>query len=252
MGPIGYVLLGAAAVLLALFVFLEVARRRRRRSWRQLVADVRKLATHGGRELTATDVARLEQLERGGPPRQELEEDAAVRGFAGLMRRASSAARALRLNLRGGGWKLSASWRLEAYQGGHLRQAMDAGRNLFVDTGLDALVDRMLNPATAQALFGYLAIGTDATAEVGTDIALGAEIARSTGTVTATPGGTGVMTVDWTFPAALGWEPAAIVEAGLFDLAAAGVMLNRKTFAGFTKQAADTLKVVCVVQVTPA
>lgn len=124
----------------------------------------------------------------------------------------------------------------------------DLGENLIVNTGLDALKDRMFNPGTVQALFGYVAIGTGVVAETAADVALGTEVARGAATYTA--GGVGVCTVERTFPAAGGYEPAAVTEYGLFDAAAAGVMFNRKVSAAVNKTAADALKVACVITAT--
>lgn len=123
-------------------------------------------------------------------------------------------------------------------------------RNLVVNAGLDALKDRMFNPATAQGLFGWLGVGTGVVPETALDVALGAEVSRLATTYTA--GGTGVCVVERTFAAALGWEPAALSEAGLFDLAAAGVMFSRKTFPPVTKTAPDTIKVTVTITVAPA
>lgn len=120
--------------------------------------------------------------------------------------------------------------------------------NLVVNAGLDAIKDWLLNPASAGAVFGFLAIGTDATPEASGDLALGAEVARAATTYTA--GGTGVATAERTFAAGVG--TGAITEAGLFNDAAAGDMLNRKTWAAVNKAAGDTLKVTCVLTFAPA
>lgn len=128
-------------------------------------------------------------------------------------------------------------------------QRFELGRNLIVNVGLDHLKDILLNPATALLTMHNVAIGTGVVPELNTDIALGAEVARAAGSYS--PGGVGVATVLYTFPAAGGYEPAAISEAGLFDQAGlGGSMFNRKTFPAFTKEAADTLKVTCTVTVT--
>lgn len=120
--------------------------------------------------------------------------------------------------------------------------------NLVVNAGLDAIKDRLVNPATAAAVWGFLAIGTDATPEAAGNTTLGAEVARAATTYTA--GGTGVATVERTFAAGVG--TGAITEAGLFNDAAVGTMLNRKTWAAVNKAAGDTLKVTCVLTFAPA
>lgn len=130
------------------------------------------------------------------------------------------------------------------------RVNLRAGRNLIVNTGLEYVKERLHNPGTASVPLGYVAVGTGAVPEVPADVALGAEVVR--GAITYTPGGVGVCTVDRTFPAAGGYEPVAITEAGLFNLAAAGTMFNRKVFPAVTKTAADTLKVSCLLTWTAA
>lgn len=149
--------------------------------------------------------------------------------------------------------KAGAVWRLEC---GPLRPdgTIDAHsvrgweENLVVNAGLDAIKDRLLNPATAVALFGFIAIGSDATPEAAGQTALGAELAR--GAVTYTAGGTGVATIERTFAAGVG--TGSIAEAGAFNDAAVGTMLNRKAFAAVPKGAGDTLKATCVVTIAPA
>ena len=116
-------------------------------------------------------------------------------------------------------------------------------RNLIVNAGLDQAKDRLFNPATVAPVFGHVAIGTSAVPETPVDVTLGTEVARDA--VAYTPGGTGVCTVDHTFPAGVG--TGAITEVGLFDDAVAGNMFNRKTFAAINKTAADALKASCTV-----
>lgn len=119
----------------------------------------------------------------------------------------------------------------------------DFSPNVVVNAGLDAVKDRLFNPATAVAGFGWIAIGTNATPEVNTDTALGTEVAR--GAVTYTAGGTGACTIERTFGAGVG--TGAITEAGAFNANAAGTMFNHKTFAVVNKAAGDTLKVTCII-----
>jgi hypothetical protein len=121
-------------------------------------------------------------------------------------------------------------------------------RNLIVNVGLNQVKDRMFNPATAVAGFGFIAIGTGAVAETPVDVALATETAR--GATTYTAGGTGVCTVDRTFAAGMG--TGAITEVGLFDGPAAGNMFNRKTFAAINKTAADALKASCTITLIAA
>ena len=121
-------------------------------------------------------------------------------------------------------------------------------KNLIVNAGLNQVKDRMFNPVTVAAVFGYIAIGTGAVAETPVDVALGTEAAR--GATSYTAGGTGVCTVDRTFAAGVG--TGAITEVGLFDDPAAGNMFNRKTFPAINKTAGDALKASCTVTLIAA
>ena len=121
-------------------------------------------------------------------------------------------------------------------------------KNLIVNAGLEQAKDRLFNPATAAPVFGFVAIGTGAVAETPVDVALGSEAARDA--VAYTPGGTGVCTVDHTFPAGVG--TGAITEVGLFDDPAAGNMFNRKTFPAINKTAGDALKASCTITLIAA
>jgi len=121
-------------------------------------------------------------------------------------------------------------------------------KNLIVNAGLNQVKDRVFNPATVAAVFGYVAIGTGAVAETPVDVALGTEAARAATAYTA--GGTGVCTVDHTFPAGTG--TGAITEVGLFDDPAAGNMFNRKTFPAINKTAGDALKASCTITLLAA
>jgi hypothetical protein len=121
-------------------------------------------------------------------------------------------------------------------------------KNLIVNAGLDQAKDRLFNPATVAPLFGFVAIGTGAVPETPVDVALGTETARDA--VAYTAGGTGVCTVDHTFPAGVG--TGAITEVGLFDDAVAGNMFNRKTFPAINKTAGDALKASCTITLVAA
>ena len=143
---------------------------------------------------------------------------------------------------------LRAYWDLQLVgPGGEVRDRRRF-KNLIVNTGLDQAKDRLFNPATTAPLFGYVAIGTGAVPETAVDLGLGTEAARDA--VAYTPGGTGVCTVDHTFPAGVG--TGAITEVGLFDDPAAGNMFNRKTFPAINKTAGDALKASCTLTLVAA
>lgn len=149
--------------------------------------------------------------------------------------------------------RIKGEWAMELRgPDGELKARRTGQQNIIVNGGLDHVKSRLFNSATALVTLHWIGIGTGAVPEVATDAALGAEVARAAGAYTA--GGVGVATVEFTFPAAGGYEPAAISEAGLFNQLAfpGGTMFNRKTFPAFTKQNADTLKVTCTMTLTSA
>ena len=111
--------------------------------------------------------------------------------------------------------------------------------NIIVNGGFDFICDAIGN-ATRPAAMAYIGVGTGATAPAAADAALGAQSARNAATYAHTAG-TKVFTVSATFAA--GTATAALTEAGVFNAAAAGTMLDRVTFAVINKGANDTLTV---------
>lgn len=125
-------------------------------------------------------------------------------------------------------------------------------RNMIVNAGLDFVKELLLDSVspTALATMTHIAIGTDATPETPADVALGVEAARRAFD-NYTAGGTGIATVDVTFPAATG--PLAVTEAAVFDGAGpGGNMLNRATFTAVNITITDTLKVAFTFTITDA
>ena len=113
------------------------------------------------------------------------------------------------------------------------------GENVITTNGLEYLASYLHSANTAGSwTMNYVAIGTDSTAELNTDTALGTELSRHTGTVTYTSGG--IYEVVATFAAGSG--TGAIVEYGLFDANTGGTMLNRSTESVINKGASDTLE----------
>lgn len=105
--------------------------------------------------------------------------------------------------------------------------------NLITNAGLAGLAARAYSNSVEPA-FGWMAIGTNATAAAVTDTALGAEITTLGGSRVALTGSrtttdvandTTVFSATWTFSGAL-----AITEAGIFNASSAGVMLARTVF----------------------
>lgn len=118
------------------------------------------------------------------------------------------------------------------------------GFNVICTSGLHALVDYLCSAAASatQNTFSYIAIGSDSTGELAADTALGTELSRHTGTVTAF---TAVYQVKATF--ASGSGTGNIVEYGLLNANTGGKMLSRDTEGLITKGANDTLTVTAQI-----
>lgn len=111
--------------------------------------------------------------------------------------------------------------------------------NIIVNAGFDFICDAIAN-ATRPAAMGWVGVGTGAVAPAAGDTALGAQLTRVAAAYAHTAG-TKVFTETATFGA--GVATGAITEAGVFNAASAGTMLDRVTFAVINKGAADTLTV---------
>jgi hypothetical protein len=118
------------------------------------------------------------------------------------------------------------------------------GFNVITTTGLHALADYLCSAAASatQNTFFYIAIGSDNTSEAASDTALGTELSRHTGTVTAF---TAVYQVKATF--ASGSGTGNVYEYGLFNANSGGKMLSRDTEGLITKGANDTLTVTAQI-----
>lgn len=111
--------------------------------------------------------------------------------------------------------------------------------NIIVNAGFDFICDAIGN-GTRPAAMGWIGVGTGVTAPAAGDTALGTQSLRKAATYAHT-GGTKVFTMSATFAA--GEATAALTEAGVFNAASAGTMLDRVTFAVINKGANDTLTV---------
>ena len=139
--------------------------------------------------------------------------------------------------------KLVGKWRSVLERGSQVLEVRE-GYNVITTSGLHALADYLCSAAASatQNPFYYIAIGSDSTAEAATDTALGTELSRHTGTVTAF---TAVYQVTATF--ASGSGTGSIYEYGLFNANADGKMLSRDTEGLITKGANDTLTVTAQI-----
>lgn len=119
------------------------------------------------------------------------------------------------------------------------------GENVVVDIGKEYLAQFLAVSVAAPAQFGmqWVAIGTNATPESSADIDLVTEVARVQGVASYVSNQIYQLTASFT--SGIGTGP--IVEYGVFDSAANGVMLCRDTEGVVTKGLDDEL--VCRVQI---
>ena len=110
--------------------------------------------------------------------------------------------------------------------------------NLIVDAGFDFVADAIGKATGRPAALRQIAVGAGTTAAAAGDTTLGAEIARKTATY-AHAAGTKVFSFEATFDP--GEATGAITEAGVFNAANAGIMLDRVVFAVINKGTDDTL-----------
>ncbi|MAH48286.1 hypothetical protein CMI37_20850 [Candidatus Pacearchaeota archaeon] len=138
---------------------------------------------------------------------------------------------------------ISGKWKAVLTRGSQVIQT-EEGYNVITTSGLHALADYLCSAAASatQNPFFYIAIGSDNTAETNTDTALGTELSRHTGTVTAF---TAVYQVVATF--ASGSGTGNIYEYGLFNANTGGKMLSRDTEGLITKGSNDILTVTAQI-----
>lgn len=113
--------------------------------------------------------------------------------------------------------------------------------NIIVNGGFDLISDAIGRATGRPAVISHIAVGTGTTAEAATQTALVTEISRIAATYAHTAG-TKVFTMTATFAA--GVATGAITEAGVFNAASAGTMLDRVVFPVVNKGADDTLTAV--------
>ncbi len=112
--------------------------------------------------------------------------------------------------------------------------------NLVVTTGRAWLAQRMTSAAT---LMSHMGVGTGATAPALGDTALQVQLVRVALTSQSTASNVATFEADF----APGVGTGAITEAGIFNAASAGTMLNRATFAEMNKGAGDAIKILWTV-----
>ena len=131
---------------------------------------------------------------------------------------------------------------LQRYKQGELIEEFTQ-KNLIVNVGLAAMVNRLLASPTTNAV-SHMALGTNAVAAAATDTSLGAEsgrVAMDSTVIETTTITNDTIKFTATFPE--GVATAALNEAGLFNAASVGDMYARSVFGTVTKSADDVIVV---------
>ena len=138
--------------------------------------------------------------------------------------------------------KMKGEWFITLYgPDGNVKDTKQ-GFNVVTTVGKEFIASFLNSAAAAAATFTgkYIAVGTDATAEAVGNTVLGAEIARTTGTVSYVSNQIYQVTCTFNTNSATG----AIVEYGLLSSSSVGTLIARDTEAVINVGALDTLKIV--------
>ena len=123
---------------------------------------------------------------------------------------------------------------------GAVKQTFES-KNVICTNGKEFLANFLHSAALAASTFTmrYVAVGSDSTAELAADTALGIEVGRHTGTVSYLSGN--IYQVTATF--ATGSAAGAVTEYGILSSNTAGTLLGRLTSSVVNVGANDTLTV---------
>lgn len=113
--------------------------------------------------------------------------------------------------------------------------------NIIVNVGFDFIADAIGKATSRPGVMGFIAVGTGTTAAAASQSALVTELDRNAATYAHTVG-TKTFTFTAQYPA--GDATGAITEAGVFNAASAGIMLDRVVFPVVNKGADDSLTAV--------
>lgn len=113
--------------------------------------------------------------------------------------------------------------------------------NLIVDTGFDFIADAIGRASSRPSSMSHVALGTGTTASASGQKALIKEIDRNAATYAHS---TGSKTFTFTASFAAGDATGPITEAGVFNAAKNGIMLDRVVFPVVNKGANDSLATV--------
>lgn len=141
------------------------------------------------------------------------------------------------------GINLCGKWKSVLTRAGEVIEERE-GYNVITTAGVSAFVDFLASAAISATRnpFYFVAIGSNNAAEANTDTALGTELSRHTGTVTAF---SSIYQVTATF--ASGSGTGNVYEYGLFNTNTSGEMLSRDTEGLITKGANDVLTVTAQI-----
>lgn len=115
--------------------------------------------------------------------------------------------------------------------------------NLVVNSGITFIIDRMVS--NGSSFMSHMAVGTSSASTLPTDVALGNEIGREVFTSTSVSGNT--LTFVAGFGAGVG--TGVLTEAGIFNAASLGTMLNRVVFGSVNKGSLDTIVITWTLTV---
>lgn len=118
-------------------------------------------------------------------------------------------------------------------------------KNLIVNTGLNAILDRLVG--TSEAVMSHMGLGSSSTAAAAGQTALVSQLGSREAIDSSTVTGSSVAYV-CTFEA--GDATGTITEAGIFNASSGGTMLCRSVFSSITKGANDSLNVTWTITVT--
>ncbi len=120
--------------------------------------------------------------------------------------------------------------------------------NLVVTSGKNHIADQLSDKG--EAAMSHMAIGTGTTAAVATDTALGTELDRNALTSKTQGTGSDANKVTYVASWAAGDGTGAITEAGIFNSASAGQMLNRSVFPVKNKESGESMTLTWILTIS--
>jgi hypothetical protein len=145
--------------------------------------------------------------------------------------------------------KVSGQWWMTLYGAPGEIKEQRHGHNVVVTTGHQFLADFLASAAAAASTFTmrYIAVGSDSTGELAANTALGTELARVSGIVSAA---TAIYRLTATFASGVG--TGNIYEYGVFSTitSGAGTMFSRDVEGLITKSANDQLVVTTEITIS--